>query len=326
MRVLAIVNAWPSEDNPAYGIFIKEQIESLVREGVDVDVYFIDGKSSKFAYLSAIPHLRKKFRSGRFDLAHAHYGLSAACAAWAGIAPFVVSFMGDDLLGTPDARGNNTLKGKFVSHLSRRIAKRAAAVIVKSREMAGLLPRDDAAVIPNGVNFEAFRPMDEAEAKNKVMLKPETRYVLFANDPEIPVKRFPLAEAAVELAIRDHPEIELFTVAKAPHSYMPFYYNAAEVLLLTSSHEGSPNAVKEALACNMKVVSTDVGDVRELFADAAGLYLAEAAPENIAEKLGAALAFGRKTNARDGIGRLEMSNVAKQVIGVYEDALKKGTG
>jgi len=150
--------------------------------------------------------------------------------------------------------------------VSRGCARVADAVVVMSRRMAADLG-GDCRVIPHGVDTEQFRPLDRRLARRELGWDDGRLHVLYPYDTARPVKNFPRAERIVgSVADRISGEIALNVVTGVPHERMPAYMNAADALLLTSAHEGSPNAVKEALACNLPVVSTPVGDVPERLA------------------------------------------------------------
>ena len=158
-RVLVVTNLWPTEADPGYGSFVKAQMDSLRPLDVEYDVLFIDGRRSRWNYLRAIGELRRRLRGARYDLIHAHFGLSGWVARCQGRVPVVVSFMGDDVLGRPTRSGRITLYGRCLQISGYILARIVPAVIVKSRQMKAKLRLDSARVIPNGVDLELFRPM-----------------------------------------------------------------------------------------------------------------------------------------------------------------------
>ncbi|MRR23457.1 glycosyltransferase, partial [bacterium] len=228
--------------NPVY------QAATLRELGHEVDLFFIRGRGLT-GYLAAVPGIRRKIKDGRYDIIHAHYSLSAFAVSMAGMHRMVVSLAGSDVMGSSMLLPVTRLFCRF----------RWRKVIVKTDEMKARLRCGDISVIPNGVDMRLFAPAPKSEARELLGL-PDKKIVLFAADPSRAEKNFALAQKAVRLMGRD--DTLLLTVHGVPHDRMPLYYNAADVLILTSLWEGSVNSVKEAMACNLPVVSTHVGDVR----------------------------------------------------------------
>jgi len=284
-------------------------------------VHVIAGDRGAGAYAGDIPVLRREVRRRRPDLVHAHYGLSGWTAAWQP-APLVVSFCGDDLLGTPAAGGGLTPRSRLAVGMSRWAATRSAAIICKSAGLAAALPRERdrrrAHVIPNGVDPARFHPGDRAASRDRLGLDHGEELVLFPHDPRQALqKRFALAEAAMaELRLR-RPGARLLQVSGVPPGQMPDYYRAADCLLLTSRSEGSPNVVKEALACGLPVVSVDVGDVRRWVERASGGLIAADEPRELAGALDVVLSSGDPVDPAPLLAELDQAVVAARVAEVY---------
>lgn len=321
--VLVITNLWPTNEDPGYGSFVQAQMESLGPLGVNYDVVFIDGRRSRWNYFRALGELRFRLKHYRYDLIHAHFGLSGWVARCQWRTPVVVSFMGDDVLGRPTRSGRITLYGRLLQISSWVLARLVRGVIVKSREMKARLGLDSAHVIPNGVDLELFRPMEQAEARQALGLDLKKEFVLFPYNPLEVRKRFDLIEAAVNLARREIPEIEILQVRGVPRERMPLYMNAADVLVLASLFEGSPNAVKEAMAVNLPVVSVDVGDTHDLIGPTEGCYLVPRDTEAIAARIVEVCRRGARTNGREWIARLSMEKVAKQIVDLYQSVVSR---
>ena len=316
-RVLVVTNLWPTESDPGYGSFVQAQMESLRPLGVEFDTLFIDGRASRWNYLRGIGRMRALLRKNRYDLVHAHFGLSGWVARCQCRVPVVVSFMGDDVLGRPRRDGSITTYGRFLQASSFLLARIVAASIVKSAEMKSRLRLASAEVIPNGVDFNAFRPIDRNEARQALGLDQQKKYVLFPYDPAEQRKRYDLIQAAVAKAQASDPAIEILHARGVPRERMPLYMNAADVLVLASVFEGSPNAVKEAMAVNLPVVAVDVGDVRELIARTEGCYIVPREVKPMAEKIVEVCRRSARTRGREDIARLSIENVARQVVEVY---------
>ncbi|UCG52460.1 MAG: glycosyltransferase [Candidatus Latescibacterota bacterium] len=326
--ICMVTNMYPTEEQPGFGAFVKSQIDSIAAEGHEVSLLLIGGRASAWNYAAAIGRLRDMLNEKHFDIVHAHYGLSGLVACMQRACPVVVSFCGDDLLGTSNGRGGVTFKSRGIVWVDQLVALRADGVIVKSQKMRPRLrfasAREKAVVIPNGVDFGLFRPIDREIARKELGLPRDKRYVLFPSMPREPRKRVDLARDAVEVLKNDHPAAELLVLDKKPQREVPVYMGACDAMILTSDWEGSANVVKEAMACNLPVVSVDAGDAWEIIAGTAHCYEAKRDPNDLAAKLGQVLSAGERSTGRDRIEHLELSAVARRVVGVYEAVLTKG--
>ena len=249
MRILVVTAMYPHAKNPASGVFVATQVEGLRQRGHHVDIVHIYGYRSKWNYVKgAIEVLQRTWR-GRYDVVHAHYGLSAFFAIIRWRTPLVVTLHGSDaLVGTVQP---------LLSRIACRFANGVIAVSSQIQRAFG------GTIIPCGIDLRRFRAGSREESRRALGLRLEDCLVLFPFDPGRPVKRHPLAVRAVEIARRSIPGIRLWVVHGVPHERMPLYFRSANALILCSSSEGSPTVVKEALACGLPVVACDVGDVRD---------------------------------------------------------------
>ena len=272
-----VTNMWPHRGNPKYGIFVKRQIDSLLAAGVPSDVFFIRGHLSPAAYPGAALELALWNLRRRYSLVHAHGGESALSVRSYLRAPVLISYCGDDLLGTPRADGSITRSHRIRRWALQQDARLQTATVTKSAEMARYLPaavQQRNTVIPNGVDIDRFRPLDRADARAQLGWDEDERIALFAADPEVERKRHWLADEACGLAGRRLDGVRLHVASDVSPDQMPVLMSAADCLLLTSVSEGSPNVVKEALMCNLPVVATPVGDVSERLLEVAPSWLA----------------------------------------------------
>jgi glycosyltransferase involved in cell wall biosynthesis len=322
-RILVVTNLWPTEADPGYGSFVKAQMESLRPLGIDFDVLFINGRESKWNYVRSTRQVRRQLSLKPYDLIHAHFGLSGWVARWQFRVPLVVSFMGDDVLGRPDRSGRLTLAGHLLRISGFILARLVSTVIVKSPQMAGQLRMPSAHVIPNGVDLNMFRPMEQSEARKELGLDAGKKFVLFPYNPNEARKRFDLIQAAVALARQQVPNLELLLARGKPQEQIPLYMNAADVLVLASTFEGSPNAVKEAMATNLPVITVDAGDAVELIGPTDRCYVVKREASAMAEKIVEVCRRGGRTNGRDWIRKLSMEAVAQQIVDVYVTALRR---
>ncbi len=324
MRVLMVTSQLPRPGRPGRMAPVARQIDSVRAVGIEVDVLEIGGGLPRLRYLQAVPRLQR--RAPRVDLIHAHFGYSGWVARTQFGRPVVVSFMGSDLLGDTDARGRTTTFGRLVAAADRWLARFVDAVIVKSPEMAKLVAPVKAHVVPNGVDLEVFRPMDRPEARRQLGMDPDRRYVLFPSNPAVARKGFPLAKQAVEEASKLAGEtLEIVTLWGVPPDRVPILMNACDVLLLTSFWEGSPNAVKEAMACEVPVVSVPVGDVPQLLEGVDGSAVRARDADALSQALAEVLSNPRRPAGREALRRhgLDLESVARRLVEIYEEVLAR---
>lgn len=291
------------------GDVVKNQGESLKQAGFSLEYFII--KSGLFGYLAAIPRLRRKFKSGDYNIVHAHYSYSGIVATLAGCRPLVVSFMGSDICTS-----------RPVKLALRRLAlKRWDAVIVKTREMKESLNIPEVHIIPNGVDMERFKPLSPDNARLQLQLNREKKLVILIAGKNREEKNVALAYEAIKFLNKEN--IDFRHIHDVSNSEIPYWLNAANLLLLTSKREGSVNVVKEALACNCPVVSTDVGDVRELTDGIKGCFITSFSPLDIANKIVEALAYGKRIKGRERIAdrKLDSGSVAAQISAIYQKVM-----
>jgi teichuronic acid biosynthesis glycosyltransferase TuaC len=323
VRVLAVTNMYPTDAHPADGTFVAAQVESLRELGIETEVLFLDRLAAgRQVYRNLTKTVRGRLDALDPDVVHVMYGgvMSAVVTKAVRDRPVLVSFCGSDLLGI---RGGavQRLSAQYGVAASRQAAVRAAGIVVKSENLLNALPRrvDHARVwlLPNGVDLRRFRPMDRLECQRRVGWDTSRRHALFPADPGRPEKRFSLAEACVAHLNQNSADVELHVLKGVPHEEVPTWLNAAEAVLVTSTHEGSPNAVKEALACNVPVVSVDVGDVRSRLDGIDGCYIAEPTPEDLAVKLGRVFDRQAPIDARTKIDEISLERVAERLREIY---------
>ncbi len=324
MRVLTVTNMWPSAERPHWGAFVRSQVESLVAAGVENTLYEIPGWRGTGHYVRALRELPRIARDCGAELVHAHYGLSGA-AALAVPLPRVVSFCGDDLLGRPDAHGTLSWKSRALIPVSVHAARRADAVIVKSEEMRRAIRGiPDVHVIPNGVDLQRFKPRPREEARRAMGWRESGQVLLFPADPAEPRKNFPLAQAVERALVARGFDVRLEHLYRQPQERIAIAMSAADVLLLPSFHEGSPNAVKEALACDLPVVAAAVGDCMERLAGVMPSAIAARTPEAFTAATAAVLEANTRSNGRAIVSELSLERVAQRVLAVYAQALARG--
>jgi teichuronic acid biosynthesis glycosyltransferase TuaC len=286
---------------------ITNQGESLVNEGVIIDYFIIRGKGF-IGYLKNLPSLRNTIKKGKYDLVHAHYSFSGYLAGLSTLKPIIVSLMGSDIHKNIILR---SLTRFFYSSIW-------TTTIVKSNNMKMVTGLKKAIVIPNGINIEKFKPIDKNDAQKIVGYDSSKKHIIFVSDPRRKEKNYSLALEGYKML--DNDQIEFHVVYNVPHDKIPVYMYAADLLLLTSLWEGSPNVVKEALACNLPVVSTDVGDVMERIKGLKGCYIISDDPNDIAEKI--KMAIQSTSSIRNYTSHsITDTIIAKKLTDIYNNIL-----
>ncbi|NLV10323.1 glycosyltransferase [Halomicrobium mukohataei] len=293
--------------------FYRQQVDALEELGLNCDTVAVpnsDDGTRRLRHYARFYGATLRKSLSEYDVVHANYGLTAPAALAQRRRPVVLSLWGSDLLGA-------------YGRLSTWCANRCDEVIVMSDAMATELDRD-AHVIPHGVDMERFSPTAQASARDELGWDQNARIVLFPYDPERPIKDFPRARAVVDdAASRLDAHVALRTVSGVDHGEIPRYMNATDVMLLTSRREGSPNTVKEALACNCPVVSTDVGDVSN-YVEALDYSGVCADDDELVERLVATLRAAPVSEGREQVTALGLSEMARNIASVYRRAGAQG--
>ena len=317
MKVLFVASG-----NKAFGVssFVASQAKSLKEAGVDIYVFPVVGHGWK-GYLSNLPRLRKIIKKENPDLIHAHYTTCGLLASIVTNRPIIVSVLGS----FPNP---NAFKLKWVRFFIKHIW---AQTITKSKRTADQIGLPDIHIIPNGVNLDQFKPYPFEESRQLLGFDDGHKYVIFVSNPARPEKNFWLADEAVK-QLNDS-SVKLVPVYDKPHDEVVRYMSAADALILTSVSEGSPNVIKEAMACNCPIVSTDVGDVKERLNGLAGCYVADGdsmdrgslqLAKSMSDKLRIALSFHQRTKGREKIieDKISSEDIAYRLSCVYSNCLQ----
>lgn len=306
------------------GTFVEQQIVGLKRIGVEVDVMLVNrAERGMGSYFTMGAALRERIGQFQPDVVHVMYGgvLAERVTSIVTEIPVVVSFCGSDLLGE---RLSGSLRriisecGVFASHIA---ARRAFGVIVKSRNLEKALPasvdRSKVRIIPNGINLERFNPLDQVDCRKKLGWNFNKFHVLFPANAGDPVKRPFLAQAAIETANRLGMDAEMHQLRGVAPEEVSIWLNASDAVLLTSLHEGSPNVIKEALACDVPVVSVDVGDVRERISGIDGCHIALPNSDDLAAKLHLVRTRGGRVAGREKVQQISLEQTSLKLRSFY---------
>ncbi|MDI6401687.1 glycosyltransferase [Balneolaceae bacterium ANBcel3] len=314
MRILFVASGNKGNMNP----LINSQKESLLhykKRKIEIDSYLIIGKGI-LGYLGNYFTLRKKIKKGNYDIIHAHYLFSGILASVVGKKPIITSLMGSDIYK------------KYYKYIVIIFVKYFwDQSIVKSCDMAKIFSKTKVSILPNGVDISRFKSNNRFNACEALGWDSSKTHILFAASPSRLEKNFLLAKEAFNLVSRKHENLQLQILENIPHNSIPIYLNASSVVILSSKWEGSPNVIKEAMACNRPIVCTNVGDVSWLFGNEEGHYICSHDVNDFSEKLEKCINYSKhesKTNGRNRIIELQLDSdsVAKKIIAIYDKIIQ----
>jgi glycosyltransferase involved in cell wall biosynthesis len=304
MKILIVA----SYNKGRFAPFIVEQAESLKRAGCELDWFGLQGKGIK-GYIKNLPELKRKIKEFHPDIIHAHYGLSGLFANLQRNVPVVTTFHGSDI---------NERKVLRLSKLAMRLSAWNIFVSQKTLEIAK--PSKKYTLLPCGIDFSDLQLTDKAEARRKMGLDIDRKFILFAGAFDNTVKNAPLAKESV--ALLNDKSVELLELKGFSREEVTLLMCAVDSFLMASFTEGSPQVIKEAMACGCPIVSVDVGDVRERLDGVEGCYVANSRNhEELADLLQKAILFESKTKGRDKVivDGLDNKLVARELIDIYKN-------
>lgn len=307
MRVLVLTNMYPTSQRPYQGIFVRDSVEALRAIGVDVDVLAIDN-SEKLNYFRAIPRLWRAIKSQNYDLIHAHYVHCGWIARMQFRLPVIVSSHGSDTIGH---------EGWFL----RRLYPLVDAVTITSRQNQERVGLPDTYLLPCGVDVDLFKPIDQTEARRRLGWD-ITRKVMLYVGRDSPSKRTDVIRDAHRIVATQIKETDLVIATNIPHESVPDYMNAADVFVFASESEGAPVVIKEALACNLPVVSVDVGDVGEVIRGVKNCYICERNAPSMAECVIRVLRSGERSDGRNVALQFSTRRLAERTLEIYNSVLQ----
>ena len=291
--------------------FAKEQAVALLASGVEHDCLLVKGKGV-LGYLRQLKPRKKRIKDYNPDIIHAHFGLCGLLANLQRKVPVVTTYHGSDI------------NDKTALPFSKLAMQMSAWSIFVSRKTMGIAkPKKNYSLLPCGVDLSDLQLVEKSQARQRMNLDANKRYILFAGAFDNVVKNAPLAKEAVAL-LHDE-KVQLLELKGYSRDEVTLLMCAAEAFLMTSFTEGSPQVIKEAMACGCPIVSVDVGDVMERVDGVEGCYVARTRePKELADLIRKALAFEGKTTGREKIlaDGLDHELVAKKLIGIY-DKVKK---
>lgn len=283
--------------------FIKEQVIAIGNLGVEVDYFSIEGRGV-LGYLKNVRRFYKKINQYKPNIIHAHYGLSGLFANLQGNLPVITTFHGSDI-NEYHIRPFSILANLLSVH----------SIFVSKEISQKVFARRMFSIIPCAVDIDVFYPMAKDKAREIMQLDQTETIILFSSSFDIPVKNYALALAAIANLGE---KINLIELKRYTRQEVNLLLNACDVALLTSKSEGSPQFIKEALACNCVIVTTDVGDVKSVIGDSPGCYITRHTATDVANAIREALAFDGIRRGRERVSQLTPDLSARQIVDIYE--------
>ncbi|MES2776765.1 MAG: glycosyltransferase family 4 protein [Bacteroidota bacterium] len=301
--------------------------ESLKGAGMQVDHIYFTGRKNPYNCLKASLKIRKLVKENGYDLVNQYWGgLSSLFASVFCPCPYVVSLLGSDLYGQYKQDGSKTMMGRMLALFSQLTGIFSNGVIVMSEKMKQKMwpvSRKKTIAIPEGISKGIFYPIDNKVARKHLGWDEKQPVILFFPSAAY-VKNTPLARAAVEKVKEQMPNTGLVMAHNIPHRDLVWYYNAADVLIMTSYHEGSNNSIKEAMACDLPVVSVDVGDGKERLERVhPSVVVKTFEPQHLAEAILPILKERQRSNGSAVVHEVELPHIASRIVAFYKTILKR---
>lgn len=290
----------------------------------DVDYFLVKGN-----YIKAVGALKAKIREFKPDIIHAHFGLSAITAELQNEVPVVTTFHNGETLNW------------HVNLVSSLMSLRAKHVIYVAQHIRDLsyFKAKNYSIIPCGVPMEQMIITPKEEARKQLGWDADKKYILFGGAFDNERKNYALLKGAVDKLQITNDKLQIACVEMKGLSRAECVLRmcACDLFALPSHSEGSPQALKEAMAVDCPCLATDIADVRELFGDEPGHWILrnprktherwdgdEKSLEEMVALLKEALAFEGRTNGRERIIEMGLTNeqVAKRIVEIYKKIIK----
>lgn len=326
MKVLVVCSGnMPDFDVQLHQAFVYDQVQALqaLNSQLEIDFFFIKGKGFS-GYLQNFKKLKHTLQEKKYDIVHSHFALSGLLVALQRKVPMVTSFHGSDI---------NIPILRVFSALAMLMSKKVIYVSHALNQKALLKNSNKDHVVPCGLDLSIFKPYSHLEPEHlqplpiratpsrDLRLQPSKKHILFASSFTNPVKNYPLLQAALKLI--DSSNIVVHELKNMSRVEVAEMMNMVDLCVMTSFSEGSPQFIKEAMACNCPIVSTNVGDVQEVIGNSPGCYVVGFDAAELANAIQRALAFGKRTEGRDKVLKFDNQLIAKQIINIYKSMLKK---
>lgn len=312
MKILVVCSGNVENFNfETHQAFIADQVKAVIKQdsSITFDFFFIKGRGIR-GYLENYKRLIKSIGDSHCDIIHAHFALSGLLANLQRKVPVITTFHGSDI---------NNSKTRYASELVALLSFKTIYVSKKLLEKSLIKRKAKYNIIPCGVDLEIFKPMDRVDMRTKYRVDEQSFYILFSSSFSNHVKNYPLVEQAIKL-ITDK-KIVVWELKDLSRQEVAERMNCVDACVMSSFSEGSPQFIKEAMACNCPIVSCNVGDVKEVIDGAENCYIANNHKEDFAIKLNKVLTNRQGSNGREKISSYDNRVIAKRIIELYKSVL-----
>lgn len=288
--------------------FIYDQVIAIKKldDNIEFDYFFIKGKGC-LGYLKNLSKLKQQIKLNKYDLIHAHFALSGLLANLQRKVQVITTFHGSDI---------NKFSLRIISAFVELLSNKTIYVSDNLYKKALIKFKQKSSIIPCGVDFNIFYPHTKSSGNENQDFKFNAKKkILFSSSFDNPVKNFKLLERAISM-IQDY-DFELIELKGFNRKEVALLMNKVDICVMTSISEGSPQFIKEAMACSCPIVSTDVGDVKQIIAETEGCFVTSYDPKDVANKIIQACRFNKKTNGSQKISYLDNKIISKKIISVY---------
>jgi len=322
MKILAVI---PGKKDGTEMIFCKEQISALKKNGINIHSFYLSSRTNLLLIIKELIRFKKIIRKYQPDIIHAHFGtMTSFFCATTSLKPLIITFRGNDLNPIPNMNFLRDFFGKFLSQIS---ILRAKKIICVSLELKNRMwwKKNKAVILPSGVNTKIFYPQSQKYVRKILNLNNINKIIIFnaSHKKQEKLKRLDIAKDVYNKVKEKVPNLKIIILrGKTLHNKIPIYLNAADCLLLTSDCEGSPNIVKEAMACNLPVVSFDVGDVKERLKK---IYPSKVVDKNIDEMTAAVIKIlksNERSNGFKNIMTISNETLIIKIIKLYRNLIE----
>lgn len=308
MKVLFFTNMYPDETNIAKGVFVKNQMEGLIKKGIYIELLHLKVKNPLIDYFKSYFLLRDKISKGNYDLIHAHYGFMGFISSFQRKIPFVMTLHGSDV---------NILWQRLFSKIAYFFAKK----VIVTNQLHKIIMGKKAVVIPTGFDSNTFKPMGKHIARQILGLDLKKKYILYPSSKSRKVKNYDLFYKVLTKLKNEDSNFDELSLENLSPAEVNLFFNSADVLLLTSFYEGSPLVIREALSCSLPIVSVNVGDVALQINNIPNCAITSYDPGEIVNKIKSILSNHHSLSQNKVTIRNSIEENVIQTLKIYNDVL-----